>query len=140
MEEAVLYFAHPINIYDTEKESELIAAIEAHFGERWVVENPNQPHHSEAYKEWRGRLGSGGGMRYFFEEVLPGCDACIFLAFEDGMIGKGVYGEAKQIHEQGGPIFEIDWDGNIWGAELDERRCLSVEETRKRVYPDKKKQ
>jgi hypothetical protein len=127
-----MYFGHPINTYNTSKEAELITAIKKEFPEVYV-ENPNQPHHAEGYKEWEEQRGNGIG--YFIEEVLPEMYAGIFLAFEDGMWSKGVYTEAKAMHENGKPVYQIDWNRKIWILDkLEPEKCLSVEETRKRVY------
>jgi len=131
MKTQMIYFGHPVNTYNTEKEGELVAIIQKEFSD-YLIENPNQPHHQENYQKWKAEKGNG--MKYYFEEVLPKMSAGIFLAFGDGMLGAGVYGEAKFLYDQGSPIFEIDLNGKVSELELDESRFLSIEETRKRVY------
>ncbi len=130
-----IYFGHPIDIYNTEKEKDLIEDIKKGFPE-YVVENPNQPHHAEGYKIWKEKTGYG--MDYFFKEVLPKMEAGIFLPFEDGKWGAGVYGEAEFLYERGKPIYEIDLEGRIKEMDLDMSRVLSIEETRARVYKSPK--
>ncbi len=76
-------------------------------------------------------------MLYFFEEVLPMMDEGVFLPFDDGMFGAGVYKEAKFLEDAGKRIWEIDVEGGLSELVLDESRKLSVEETRERVYPEK---
>ena len=76
-------------------------------------------------------------MKYYFENVLPNMDAGIFQPFVDGKFGAGVFGEAKFLHKQGKPIYEITLEGVVSTLELDASRALSVEETRKRVYNKK---
>jgi hypothetical protein len=63
--------------------------------------------------------------------------AGIFLPFEDGMFGAGVYGEAEFIVDDSKLIYEIDFAGNIERMFLDSTRKLSVPETRERVYGKK---
>jgi hypothetical protein len=126
-----IYFGHPVNFYGTPKEEDLVRIIERHFPQ-YLVENPNQPHHQAGYREWKERTGNG--MDYYFQKVLPGMAAGIFLPFEDGMIGAGVYGEAEFLAANGKPLHEISLEGAIRGLALDPARKLSIEETKLRVY------
>ena len=129
-----IYFGHPINLYDTDSETFLISKLEQFFT-GYHIENPNQIHHDESYKKFK--VEKGNGMLYFFEEVLPSMDAGVFLAFEDGMFGAGVYKEAKFLVDEGKNIYEIDLEGELSALILDESRQLSIEETKKRIYPTK---
>ncbi len=126
-----LYFGHTVDIYNTPKEQELIAAIERALPE-YEVENPNHPLHEEGYQQYKKEKSSG--MKYYFEKVLPNMNAGVFQPFADGMFGAGVFGEAKFLHEQGKPIYEITLEGVVSTLKLDASRALNVEETRKRVY------
>ncbi len=125
-----IYFGHPIHLYGTPKEAELIRQIQSAFPHS--VENPGAKLHQEKYKEYAEKTGNG--MNYFFEEVLPLMHAGIFLPFEDGKFGAGVFKEATFLKEKSKPIWEINQDGlvNIIDT-LDAKRALSVEETRKRL-------
>jgi hypothetical protein len=91
----ILYFAHPVNTYDTTLEKETLNLIQKYFPE-FIIENPNQSRHQKGYAEWKERLKNtpSQGMNYFFDKVLPKCDAgTIALPFLDGKIGAGVTGE-----------------------------------------------
>ena len=131
-----IYFAHPINIYGTSLESDLIKSIERHFPEN-SVENPAKKHHGENYVFWKENTGNG--MDYF-NRILnsPKLVGEIFLPFEDGMIGAGVYKEINSFHKLGKPVWEIDRNGLVFPADkVYDIRVLSVEDTRARVYPKK---
>tara|TARA_Y100000310_G_scaffold343165_1_gene449586 strand:+ start:2523 stop:2933 length:411 start_codon:yes stop_codon:yes gene_type:complete len=127
-----IYFGHPISIYNTSKEAELITRIEQVFA-NYTVENPNQPHHTQGYQNFK--ISSGNGMLYYYQEVLPKMSAGIFLPFEDGMWGAGTFGEAEFLHELEREIYTIDLAGDILDATLDPSKKLSIEDTRARVYP-----
>ena len=127
-----IYFGHPVNFYDTPKECDLIDAILKVWPNSFI-ENPNQVRHQVGYKEYKERTGNG--MAYFSQEVLPKMDRGVFLPFEDGMFGAGVFKEAMKLAELGKPIHQIKLDGKISKMYISElHRMLSVEETRKRVY------
>lgn len=127
----IIYFGHTVDLYNTPKEGELIATIERALPQ-YGVENPNQPVHEEGYQTYKRETGKG--MRYYFEKVLPTMAAGVFQPFADGKFGAGVFGEAKFLHEQGKPIYEITLEGIVTELELDDSRALTVEETRARVY------
>ncbi len=129
----IIYFGHPVNFYNTEKESELIQKIQLEFPGA-EIENPNQVKHQEGYKRYKGKDGKGNGMDYFFKEVLPPMTKGVFLPFEDGKFGAGVFKEANFMDESGKLIYEISLEGIIKVMEIDLSRALSVEETRERVY------
>ena len=127
-----IYFGHPINTYNSELEQSLIIAIERYFSaQEHQIENPNQACHQEGYQRYREQQGNG--MQYFTCEVLPQMNVGVFLAFEDGALGSGVWKEAIFLQQQGSTIYEIDREGNIAELDLDESRKLSVEETRLQV-------
>jgi hypothetical protein len=126
-----LYFGHPINVYNTDLEKELLQKILIEFA-GWVLENPNQPHHDQAYMD-RKKAGQNP-MDYFFDEILPSCDGGVFMPFRDGKFGAGVAGEAKALAARGCSVWKIDHLGNLsqWDPN-DESTVLSVDETRARV-------
>lgn len=126
----VLYFAHPVNVYDTDLERFLLARIAERFPDYRIL-NPNAPEHAAGY--------AAKGMAYFLDDVLPTCQACVLLAFRDGLIGKGVYDEACLIHGKGGPVSEILPGGALLSWSPDPSRRLTVDETRARIrLPDGK--
>ena len=125
-----IYFGHPISTYDTDLETRLIEAIQKKFPDK-RIENPNHPVHEERYQVWKEETGNG--MEYYFQNILPYMKMGVFLAFEDGMFGAGVYKEAEFLYKQGSLVYEIARDGKITALELDEERRLSIEETRSRL-------
>ena len=133
-EKPLMYFGHPINFYNTPKEIELLEVIERNFPQ-YSIENPNQPHHQNGYQRFKAERGNG--MKYYFEEVLPKMNAGIFLTFEDGMFGIGVFGEAEFISSRGNPIWEVNLEGQIRTMFLEQQRKLTIEQTRERIYPKK---
>jgi hypothetical protein len=132
-EKARIYFGHPVNFYNIPKELELIKIIEKEFP-LFIVENPNQPHHQEGYQRYKRETGKG--MDYYFREVLPKMAVGIFLPFEDGKFGAGVFGEAEFLYNREKLIYEINLDGKTNPLSLDFSKKLSIDETRKRVYPN----
>ena len=126
-----IYFGHPVNTYNTNKEKEWIFAIKQHFPED-TVENPNQPLHQENYRYWKKHFGDG--MDYYFRVVLPFIEESVSASFEDGMLDAGVYGKAEFLKKRGKLLYEINWDCLISKLILDPKRKLSIEDTRKRVY------
>jgi len=107
------YFARPITHYGTPQERIDIAIIELAGFECGDIKSDEV---QERYK----RDGMGA-----FRPIVEASDALFFLAFEDGMIGKGVAREIEWAGEMGIPIFELP--NNI------DERTLSVDETRTRV-------
>lgn len=127
-----IYFAHPINVYNTDLEKTLEEIIRINFPQ-YNLENPNQKYHQENYKFWKENFGNG--MKYYFEEILPKMEAGIGLPFDDGMYGAGIVGELEILLEKRKPIWEINSSGIIKKIDaLDKSRILSIEETKKRVY------
>jgi hypothetical protein len=116
-----LYFAHPITIYDTEKERRCIALIKEN---GHSVENPNQRHHHLAYKL--------RGMKHF-DEVVESCDGVAFLRFSDGMISAGVAREIQTALRMGLPVFEIVNDELVVRQSLVAGSVLSIDKTRLRI-------
>lgn len=125
-----IYFGHPVNVYDTYLEDFLMKKIAETFPEM-EIENPNQSHHADGYKRYSA--GEGRGMDYYFKEVLPACNAGVFLPFRDGKWGTGVFGEAKHIADRGFPIWQISPEGLITPVVLNPLMALSVAETKARI-------
>ncbi len=139
MTDEALYFAHPINVYDTPVEGAAIELILDAFPDA-EIENPNQQKHQVGYVDM--------GMDYFYGLVLPGCTGCVAMTFLDGRMSLGVAGEAKWFLEHSLPVWGMFPDP-INGLfvirefcdderqQLLERRAplvLSHAETRQRVW------
>ena len=107
----LIYYAHPISLFNTPQEDRDLALLEQ-LGE---VRNPNTPKDDEGYQE--------DGMEYF-RGVVQSCDMLAFRVFPDGSIPAGV---AKEIDYFGeGPIIEL--------PAATQERTLSVDVTRERLY------
>lgn len=128
----VIYFAHPVNTYNTELEKKLIVKIGQVFPSCFI-ENPNQGKHQKGYQKWKERTGNG--MAYYFAEVLPFCDFGIYLPFRDGKWGTGVAGEAKffVLRRNVPLVLTVNVHGDIRLIFFKSIRILSVEETRERI-------
>ena len=128
-----IYFAHPIDIYGTPLEANLIEKIGRKFPGH-VVENPAKKHHGENYIFWKKETGNG--MNYFARLLnSPKLVGEVFLPFEDGMIGAGVYKEIQIFQGLDKAVWEIDRSGLITPiSTIDEARVLSIEDTKARVY------
>lgn len=104
-----MYFAHPINTFDTNHETKSLELIKNYFPDGEIV-NPNEPHHQLAYAEWKKKYKEKmeQGMSYYFEIVLPSCHGCFALPFLDGKFGAGVAGEAGFFIERKQEVFVIN--------------------------------
>lgn len=124
-----VYFGHPTSVFGTETQERCLLAISS----RWstcAIENPDCAKHEDGYRRY--------GMGYYLKQVLPLCDIGVFLAFEDGLFGAGVFEEAKWFEIAGRPRYEIFSDGRIDYLSLYRPRSLTIEETRARVHAAKK--
>ncbi len=147
-----LYVGRPINLYlfekDKIKDKEFIKFVRKEFP-NYDIEDPNQKKHSKGYLKYKSKIGEEylgrqitSGMDYYFFEVLPFVDAGLFLPFRDGMFGKGVFTEALNLHSNGKKIFEanFNWEDSkdliSFPLKIDYKRCLTIEETRSRIYTD----
>ncbi len=108
--EMLVYYAHPISLYNTKQEVRDIELLEKL---NFQVVNPNSANAEESYKVQ--------GMEYF-KDVIKGCQALAFRSFSDGSIPAGIAKEIAYAKEFGLPIFELP--SGIC------RRSLSVEATR----------
>lgn len=126
-----LYFAHPLNTYNTELEAKLIETIKREFP-HWDIENPNQKYHDDGVGRWKAKTGNP--MDYYIHELLPVCcKGGIFLPMRDGKWSAGVFLEAQFFLYRGMPVWKIDHNGLITPINrLNSRDSLGVEETRRR--------
>lgn len=117
------YFAHPVTMYDTPVERALEQRFRSQVGA--AVENPNQPHHSEAYKT--------GGMDYFVK-VCDSQDGVFFAPFSEGSLGAGVYKEVESFLKRGAPVFQYQPETQdfkpVGAQEVAELKVLNVEDSR----------
>ena len=94
--------------------------------------NPNQEEHYQNYKKWKEQYGDG--MPYYYNEVLPRCEAGILLPFPEGTFGAGVGGEAKWFLDNKLQTYIIELDGVIKLQNIDKSKILNVADTIDRVY------
>jgi hypothetical protein len=126
-----LYYMHPVNTYNTPLEHDQLADIRRKFGRDWDVVNPNAPEHQKAYDDLKQKTGNG--MPYFVA-LADGCQAGVYLPFRDGKIGAGIAAEIRSLVVRGCQVWELRHDRRFFRhRELDERRVLSVVETRARI-------
>jgi len=121
-----IYFAHAVNSYNTPIESAAEALIAQVFadGDLALIENPNRPYHQKGYKEWAQRAKQSStqhkGMNYFYDLVLPVCDAGIAMPFLDGKMGLGVAGEALWFLDRGKTAWFMEPRPEIGPKDLEE--------------------
>ncbi len=119
------YFAHPVTIYNTRKESVLIDMISrTNFLSNPLVINPNSEYHAHKYKIH--------GMDYFLT-LVDECDALIIYPFEDGSIGAGIAKEALRAFEKFKRVYQIDPKTFSMEEIFNLKNYLTVEETRKKI-------
>lgn len=127
-----LYFAYPLNVFNTPLEQRLISCISDNFLD-WRIELPNQPHHRQNYRQWKKEKGDG--TLYFLEEVFPKLEGIIALPFSDGMFGTGLVKEIEFFLERKNPVWKISHKGIILPLTLiSESKILTAEQTMQRIY------
>lgn len=118
-----IYFAHPLNVYDTPLEEAVETLIRLTLFE-YEVESPNKPHHQKGYEEWKARTETSrdkhNAMAYFYEVVMPECVGCVSMPFLDRRMGLGVNGETKKAIERGEPVWFIAPTRTATQKDLDE--------------------
>lgn len=127
-----LYFAHPMNTYNSTVEKKALKIISSRFPDYEVV-NPNGKTHQEAC-----RLTS---MEYF-KLLVDYSDIVVALPLMDGSWGAGVFYELqiasqrkKKVYEICG-VYEKGLIPNIKDLNFFELSPLSVSETRNRMKSD----
>lgn len=128
-----IYFAHPINTYNTEYEKICISILE---NNNISFLNPGTPEQQAKFKIYREK--NDNYMKYFKNLVLS-CDGVAYLPFRDGKIGAGIVYESKVSNKKGGILYEIDINNNdIKQVDIHHilHNQLSIEETRRRIKMD----
>jgi hypothetical protein len=105
-----IYYARPINIYNSAQDQRDISLMEQ-IG--FEVLNPNKEELQERYKK--------EGMDVFLQAVTE-CDALAFRSFPDLSISAGVKKEIDKAIELNKLVFEL--------PTITSKRILSVEDTR----------
>lgn len=98
-----IYFAHPVNVYNTPLEGAMMVLIAHCFPEAEIV-NPNTPEGQKAYEEAKaasgGTHGDHKGMDVFYK-MLESLDGCVSMPFLDCRMGLGVAGETQKTVKAG---------------------------------------
>ena len=121
-----VYFAHPINTYDTILEKFFLEYF-SKYSDIEIV-NPNGPEHQEGYKN--------EGMEYF-KKLVQSCDKLYAFGFGDNTIGAGIAKEMDWMFEKGGTVIFLPFFSTY--EEQTVSKCnrqfevLSVEETRSKL-------
>lgn len=116
-----LYFAHPVNVYNTPIENAMLALLAHCFPEDKII-NPNTPEGQKAYTE--AKAASGGthadhkGMDVFYK-MLESLDGCVSMPFLDCRMGLGVAGETQKTMRSGKPTWLIVPSHELTVEEID---------------------
>lgn len=117
-----LYFAHPVNVYNTPLEDAMLALIARRFTPVEIV-NPNTPEYQKMYSEMKaatgGTHGAHKGMDIFYK-MLEGLNGCISMPFIDCRMGLGVAGETQKTLKAGKDAWLIEPSHELTREELDE--------------------
>lgn len=85
MKRKVIYYAHHMNKYNTLEEIKEYESILENFNEPVVI-NPNG---------WIYQCGDNEYIMGQCYQLVKQCDTLVFSSIEDGVIGRGVYGEIE---------------------------------------------
>ncbi len=132
-DEVTIYFAHPINTYDTKYESLSISSIKDMFPKSTII-NPGEEFHINSFKDYV----SNDPEEYmgYFRDLVNTCSVIVYLPFTDGKIGAGVRYEIFHLHKRFDEIYEINPnDFTIRKVSMGyvNDNTLSIDETRQRI-------
>jgi len=99
-----IYYAHPVNIYNTEQEKRDLYTIQSLFPVKEIL-NPNTQviqKDIEILKKTDGHI-----MSYFYNLISTKCDVLVFRATPYMSITGGVWGEIQTAKDCGFPIIEL---------------------------------
>jgi hypothetical protein len=132
-DDVTIYFAHPINTYYTEYESQAINIIKDKFPNSNII-NPGEQKYQDMFKEY----AKNNPKEYmgFFRDLVNTCSIIAYLPFRDGMVGAGVRYEIYHLSKRFDEIYEITLeDSSIKKVSMEyvDNNTLSIDETRKRI-------
>jgi len=119
------YFAHPVTIYNTRKESVIIDMINktGFLSNPWTL-NPNSEYHEQFYKK--------EGMDYFLK-LVDECDSLVIYPFEDSTIGAGIAKEAQRAFDTKKRVYFINPSDFRMEEIYELKNILTVEETHEKI-------
>lgn len=97
----IIYFAHPIKTYFTQRERLMLGYIHTHYPEATVI-NP-----SKYYSE-----GKKFKFTFYLDRVLK-ADTFIFCGFGGRVIGKGIYEEVKFARKHKKTVYFLSDAGEL---------------------------
>jgi hypothetical protein len=128
----IVYFAHPINTYQTEIEDICLYLIKDKLTDKII--NPGDIMIQKTFADYRAEHPDD--YMIFFKDLESTCDAIVYLPFRDGMVGAGIWYEVKEMNIKGGNIYEIDLENDEIKKidfEYVDNKKLTVEDTRIRI-------
>jgi hypothetical protein len=131
----MIYFAHPINTYNSDLERKCLSLIKEKFPNDDII-NPSDKEVIDMFDIYKTTYPNNY-MQYFANLVWE-CDKIVILPFSDGMIGAGVWFEAHEHFKQFRNLHMYcvnPFNNSIGEITIDviDSRKLSIEETRKRI-------
>lgn len=127
-----IYFAHPINTYNTPIEKDCIDAIELKFPGFTII-NPSDIKYQNEFSDYRSKEKEN--YMPYFKSLVDKCSIIVYLPFQDYKVGSGVYYEICSIENKNN-IYQIDAiEFNISKVSMEyvEDNKIDVDETRKRI-------
>lgn len=117
----IIYFAHPVNTYDTPVEKAVLTLV-AHCFPTAEIANPNTPDQQKAYDAKVSATGGvhadHKGMEVFYQKVEE-CDSCVAMPFLDRRLGLGVAGETQKALKLGKHAWLVEPSHELSAEELD---------------------
>ena len=128
-----IYFAHPIVLYGTNKEKEIIKLIEKEFPKS-LFEILNPGNYKNEFQEWKKNNSKEHFMNYFLE-LVDMCDILVLHPFEDGDIGAGIGLELEQALFHNLPSYIIDSDTYEFTkiTSMRDIKVMSIKETKEKT-------
>lgn len=132
-EEVTIYFAHPINTYNTEYEIMSIKSIKDKFPNS-IILNPGEQQYQDGFKDYI----SNDPKEYmgYFRDLVNTCSVIVYLPFRDMKIGAGVRYEIYHLHQRFNNIYEINPKNfSIRKVNMNHvnTNTLTIDETRRRI-------
>jgi hypothetical protein len=128
-----VYFAHPINTYNTKYESLSIDMIKDKFPNSTII-NPGEQSYQDSFKEYVNN--DPEEYMGYFKDLVNTCSVIVYLPFNDGKIGAGVRYEIFHLHKRFDEIYEInpnDYSIRKVSMLYVDDNTLSIDETRQRI-------
>lgn len=132
MEQLRIYFAHPVTMYETPRETEVLNLIQKKYPNS-IIYNPGAKKFQDLFSKYRDQHPDDY-MKFFFD-IVGKCDMVITYPFEDGTIGAGKGKEMEHGYNNGLEIYLIDNKTLEFNKvnDMNDIDIMSVEETRNKI-------